>query len=65
MKTSMARKIKSQDNASNIKNPKKEPPGTNRQYDQNQGNWSQRLNFHRSHLKKESNEVRGREIFRK
>lgn len=36
--------MKPQDNASNTKNPNKGTPGTNRQYDQNQGNRGKQLN---------------------
>ncbi len=34
----MAKKIAPQDNSSNMKNPNKGTSGTNKQYDQNQGN---------------------------
>jgi hypothetical protein len=34
----MAKKIAPQDNSSNMKNANKGMPGTNKQYDQNQGN---------------------------
>jgi hypothetical protein len=34
----MAKKIAPQDNSSNMKNANKGTPGTNKQYDQNQGN---------------------------
>ncbi|TCK09137.1 alpha-amylase [Marinobacterium mangrovicola] len=40
----MTKKIRPQDNSSNIKNPNKGTPGTNRQRDQNQGNRGKQLN---------------------
>lgn len=39
----MTDKIKPADNASNIRNANKGTPGTNRQYDQNQGNRGRQL----------------------
>lgn len=36
--TDMTKKIAPQDNSSNMKNANKGTPGTNKQYDQNQGN---------------------------
>ena len=36
--------IRSSDNASNMQNPNKGTAGTNRQYDQNQGNRGEQLN---------------------
>ena len=36
--------MKPENNAANIKNPNKGTPGTNRQYDQNQGNRGKQLN---------------------
>ena len=36
--------INPKDNAANISNPNKGTPGTNRQYDQNQGNRGKQLN---------------------
>ena len=40
----MAKKIKVQDNISNMKNANKGTSGTNRQYDQVQGNRGKQLN---------------------
>ncbi len=40
----MPNKIKPQDNAANIKNPNKGTLGTNRQYDQAQGDRGKQLN---------------------
>lgn len=40
----MKRKIDPEDNASNIPNPNHGTNGTNRQYDQNQGNRGKQLN---------------------
>jgi hypothetical protein len=40
----MNKPIKPQDNQANIPNPNKGTPGTNRQYDQNQGNRGAQLN---------------------
>jgi hypothetical protein len=40
----MSDKIKPSDNQSNIQNPNKGTPGTNRQYDQNQGNRGKQMN---------------------
>lgn len=40
----MTNKIRPHDNSSNIKNPNKGTSGTNRQYDQNQGNRGGQLN---------------------
>ncbi|MGF1749538.1 hypothetical protein [Vibrio cionasavignyae] len=40
----MTKKIKPADNAANIPNANKGTPGTNRQYDQNQGNRGKQLN---------------------
>lgn len=39
----MTKKIKPEDNSSNIENANKGTPGTNRQYDQNQGNRGKQL----------------------
>lgn len=39
----MSKKIAPKDNASNIGNANKGSPGTNRQYDQNQGNRGKQL----------------------
>ncbi len=44
MDTRMKRKIDPEDNASNIPNPNHGTNGTNRQYDQNQGNRGKQLN---------------------
>jgi hypothetical protein len=40
----MSNKIKPSDNQSNMQNPNKGTPGTNRQYDQNQGNRGKQMN---------------------
>jgi hypothetical protein len=40
----MSDKIKPSDNQSNIQNPNKGTPGTNRQYDQKQGNRGKQMN---------------------
>lgn len=39
----MTKKIAPKDNSSNMKNANKGTPGTNRQYDQNQGNRGKQL----------------------
>ncbi|MBT0830850.1 hypothetical protein KJQ82_01225 [Campylobacter lari] len=39
----MNKKIDPKDNASNMQNPNKGTPGTNKQYDQNQGNRGKQL----------------------
>ena len=39
------KKIKPADNESNIPNANKKTPGTNRQYDQNQGNRGEQMNL--------------------
>ncbi len=40
----MSDTIKPEDNASNMQNPNKGTDGTNKQYDQNQGNRGKQLN---------------------
>lgn len=40
----MTKKIKVADNAANIQNPNKGTNGTNKQYDQNQGNRGKQMN---------------------
>ena len=40
----MTKKITPQDNAANINNPNKGTLGTNKQYDQNQGNRGKQMN---------------------
>lgn len=43
----MKKKIDPKDNESNIKNPNKGEKGTNREYDQNQGNRGAQMNPNR------------------
>ncbi len=43
----MKKKITPEENASNMQNPNKGTPGTNKQYDQNQGNRGKQLNPNR------------------
>lgn len=40
----MGKKINPNDNSANIKNPNKGTSGTNKQYDQNQGNRGKQIN---------------------
>ncbi|MGY5451435.1 ParE family toxin-like protein [Agarivorans sp. MS3-6] len=47
----MSKKIQPQDNASNAKNPNHRTSGTNRQYDQGQGNRGKQLNPNQSKKK--------------
>ncbi|SEA91764.1 hypothetical protein [Acidovorax soli] len=62
----MTRKITPQDNAGNIRNPNIGTPGTNRQYDKNQGNRGTQLNPNQQPPgNDDSSEMNDREIFRK
>ena len=48
----MSKGIKPEDNAKNISNANKGTPGTNKQYDQNQGNRGKQMNTKQTGKKK-------------